>query len=806
VVPLSAAITQAADDAARMNVLFIISDDLRTELGCYASPLAKTPNLDRLATTGVRFERAYCQYPLCNPSRSSMLTGRYPTTTGVIGNRTWFGERHPEFISLPKYFQEHGYVTLRAGKIFHGGIDDAVAWTVGGQPRRLSEEPSNDVQRVRREPPARRDGLTKAQYNDRWVVLEGDDEQTGDHRTADRAIRLLKEHRDEPFFLGVGFSKPHSPLAAPKRFFDMFDVADIELPPDFATSPTVPDGFPVGAIRPRNADLFIGRDATPDEARQMIRGYLASTAWMDWNVGRVLDALDELGLRENTIVVFWGDHGFQLGEKGKWSKAGSLWEQGARVPLFVCDPRNDTAGQASPRVVESIDIYPTLCELCGLPPAAGVEGRSLQPLLEDPDASWNHPAYTVWSEDGRQVTGVAVRTEHWRYAEFFGRGAGTMLIDSESDPHEMTNIVDEPGHSEVTERLSRLARRHVRGRFGPRQRGGRWPGIANRPDTFMNSDEAVRIADNLLVYQHANGGWDKNLDMARPLTDDQKARIQENGRDAQTIIDNGATYTQIRYLARVHTATGQQRFADATRRGIDYLLEAQYDNGGWPMIYPLRRGYYTHITFNDGAMIGVMRLLRDVASGEAPFEFVGSIERERVAEAVAQGLDAILKCQVVVDGQLTAWCAQHDEENFQPRGARTYELPSLSGQESVGIVEYLMEIDDPSPEVVAAIEAAVEWFREVQINGWRVETNRDEALPRGRDRIVVDDPDAPPLWARFYEIGTNRPMFVGRDGVVKETLAEIEHERRVSYSYLGEYASKLLDEKYPAWKSRTTAE
>jgi PelA/Pel-15E family pectate lyase len=319
------------------------------------------------------------------------------------------------------------------------------------------------------------------------------------------------------------------------------------------------------------------------------------------------------------------------------------------------------------------------------------------------------------------------------------------------------------------------------------------------------SDQALQIADNVLAYQHPNGGWGKNVDMARPLTEEQLARVIANREETETIIDNGATHTQIRYLARVYEATKHERFAEGARRGIEFVLEAQYDNGGWPMIYPLRRGYYSHITFNDGAMIGVMRLLRDVADGEPPFAFLDASLRERAQQAIDKGLDAILRCQIVVNGQPTAWCAQHDEVDFRPRGARTYELPSISGQESVGVVEYLIEIEDPSPEVVAAVEAAIAWFNAVKIEGLAVEWIRDEALPRGRDRVVREDASAAPLWARFYEIGTNRPMFVGRDGVIKDSLAEIEQERRVSYSYLGEYAEELLGEKYPAWRERRSA-
>jgi iduronate 2-sulfatase len=456
-----ALVSQIGFAAEKMNVLFIISDDLRTELGCYGSKLAKTPHIDKLAEQGVRFDRAYCQFPLCNPSRSSMLTGRHPTTTGVLGNRQYFAARNPTFVSIPRYFRDHGYVTLRSGKIFHGGIDDTDAWSKGGEDRFFGEDATAPVPREDRDEPLaegeEKPALTKHQRSDRWVVLEGRAAERGDHRVAERAIEFLKQHADEPFFLGCGFSKPHSPLEAPQRFYDMFDVDEIPLPIDFATKPTVPKGFPEGSLRPQNADLFIGRDAKPEEAREMIRAYLASTAWMDWNVGRVLAALAELGLREKTIVVFWGDHGYQLGEKGKWSKAGSLWEQGIRVPLVIFDPRATGNRKACPRVVQSIDIYPTLVELCGLPAAKGVEGVSLSPLLTDPDAAWDNPAYTIWSEDGKSISGVSVRNERWHFAEFFGRGHGKMLIDPSNDPHELVNLADKPEHAEVVQEMSRLA-------------------------------------------------------------------------------------------------------------------------------------------------------------------------------------------------------------------------------------------------------------------------------------------------------------------------------------------------------------
>jgi arylsulfatase A-like enzyme len=399
-----------------------------------------------------------------------MLTGRHPATTGVLGNRTYFRDAHPDSVTLPQLFKQNGYASLRAGKIFHGGIDDVESWTEGGEPRGTPGEadardllfrPPTFMAQVRwpnNRPPAEERQMTQAQRSDRWIVLEGDGEGFGDHNTANRAIEFLRKHKDKPFFLGCGFSKPHSPPTAPQRFYDLYDLERIPLPPDFAPRPTVPEGFPRGSIRARNADLFIGRDATPQAAKEMIRAYLASTSWMDWNVGRVLKELDALGLRERTVIVFWGDHGYQLGEKGKWSKAGSLWEQGTRTPFIVLAPGAKGNGKPSQRVVQAIDFYPTLAELCGLPIPKGVEGRSLVPLLTHPDTEWNHPAFTVWSEDGRTYTGVAVRTERWRYAEFDGGRGGAMLLDPKADPHEMRNLVDDPQHAAAKAELSTLVR------------------------------------------------------------------------------------------------------------------------------------------------------------------------------------------------------------------------------------------------------------------------------------------------------------------------------------------------------------
>jgi len=455
------------------NVLFLISDDCRTELSCYSSKLAKTPNLDKLAAQGVRFDRAYCQFPLCNPSRASMLTGRHPTTTGVLGNRTDFRREHPEWVTLPQLFKQNGYVSLRAGKIFHGGIDDVQSWTEGAETRRLAGIEGDSDETPATSPTSRatrnagnpiEPALTTAQRSDRIIVLDGDGESHGDYKTADRAIQFLRDHQDKPFFLACGFVKPHSPPTAPKKFFDLWDVDKIPLPPDFAPRPTVPEGFPKAAIRARNADLFIGRDASEKEAREMIRAYLASVAWMDWNVGRVIAELGRLKLGEKTIVVFWGDHGYQLGEKGKWSKAGSLFEQGARTPFIVVAPGAKGNGQSCPRVVEAVDFYPTLAELCGLRQPSGLEGRSLVPLLRNPTAAWNHPAFTVWSEDGKTLHGIAVRNERSRYVEFGPNGSnGTMLFDENTDPHDMENLAADPKFADVKKELSTLVKGYTTG-------------------------------------------------------------------------------------------------------------------------------------------------------------------------------------------------------------------------------------------------------------------------------------------------------------------------------------------------------
>ena len=454
------------------NVLFIMSDDMRVELGCYASRFAaRTPNIDALAQSGVRFDRNYCQFPLCNPSRASLLTGRTPASTGVLGNRSDFRQAHPDWTTLPQLFKNNGYVTVRAGKIYHGGIDDAQSWSTtsdaGGPTDDGSGPAVGHTMEVRRAripmpdgelPPLPADNA-RAAYSDRIVVLEGNGEGHGDYHTADLTIRNLRQYQDQPFFIACGFVKPHSPPTAPQKFFDLYDPAKLRLPPDFAAWPTVPPGFPSAAIRKRNADLFIGRGASESEAREVIRAYLAAISWTDWNLGRVLAELDRLGLRQNTIIVFLVDHGYQLGEKGKWSKAGSLFEMGTRVPCIISAPGMSGNGQTCPRIVQSLDLYPTLVELCGLPKQSKNEGASLMPLLKKPSAAWDQPAYSIWSEDGKTVHGVAVRTENWRYAEYGRDGAGGAMLLDPRDPDELKNLAGD--HPEVCAGLSVLARKYA---------------------------------------------------------------------------------------------------------------------------------------------------------------------------------------------------------------------------------------------------------------------------------------------------------------------------------------------------------
>ena len=316
------------------------------------------------------------------------------------------------------------------------------------------------------------------------------------------------------------------------------------------------------------------------------------------------------------------------------------------------------------------------------------------------------------------------------------------------------------------------------------------------------SQRRWRIAETILLYQRNNGGWPKNYDKTEYLSKEAKNKILSNKNQNDTTFDNYATYSEMRHLAQVYKESGDVRYKVAFLKGLDFTLAAQYANGGWPQFYPEATGYHVYITFNDDAMIGVMKLLKAIVQGDEAYAFVDKFRRERCNKAIEKGVQCILKCQIYVNGKKTAWCAQHDEKNFTPRKARSYELRSISGDESVGVVRYLMDIDDPDAEVKEAIQSAVAWFDEAKLTGIRQVRRRDNSTPRGSDKVVVNDPTAPPLWARFYEIGSNKPIFCSRDGIPRDTMAEISYERRNGYRWLGDRASKLLSRDYPAWQKR----
>ena len=322
----------------------------------------------------------------------------------------------------------------------------------------------------------------------------------------------------------------------------------------------------------------------------------------------------------------------------------------------------------------------------------------------------------------------------------------------------------------------------------------------DKSDEWFRSDEGRRITENILSWQAESGGWPKNTDTTVPYAGD-RAKLQGT-------FDNSATTDELRFLARPlgASATGPTVSAsNAFTRGLTHILQAQYTNGGWPQYAPPPANkYHRHITFNDNSMVRLMTFLREVAT-EKRYEFVGAGQRAAAQQAFDRGIQCILQCQIKVNGQLTAWCAQHDEIDLSPRPARTFELASLSGSESVGLVRLLMSLEKPTPEVVRAVEAAVAWFESAKLTGLKVEEITDKTAPKGKDKVVVKDANAKPMWARFYEIETSRPIFAGRDSVKKYSLAEIEYERRNGYSWLGDWPEKLLTKEYPAWKSKLAA-
>ena len=309
-------------------------------------------------------------------------------------------------------------------------------------------------------------------------------------------------------------------------------------------------------------------------------------------------------------------------------------------------------------------------------------------------------------------------------------------------------------------------------------------------DAWFASTEAKQVAAIILSFQCDAGGWPKNTDTISKSYSGDRAKLQPT-------FDNKATVDELRFMARMLNATQEATYRQSFDRGLAYVLAAQYANGGWPQFFPLRKGYFDHITFNDGAMIRILHLVREVAT-EKTYAFLDAKTRAACQQAFDLGIACILRCQIIVDGKPTVWCAQHDEQTFAPAKARTYELPSFSGSESVGIVRLLMSLEKPTPEICAAIEGAIAWFEAHKIVGQRLETKKN--LLGTPDLVMVPDAKAPALWARFYDLKTGAPYVCDRDGIPKAKLADIGSERRNGYSWFGEYARDLLAKDYPSWK------
>ncbi len=486
-IALFAASSLAAAEKKR-NVLFIAVDDLRPELGCYGTPIIKSPNIDALAAKGMVFERAYCQQAVCSPTRSSLLTGRRPDTTQVYDLVTHFRRALPDVVTLPQQFKNAGWHTQSFGKIYHGGFDDPASWTEpawfpGARGRktaaldedsefgelqfvaalqnqqRQAQRRQNQPQNVERDP---KSGIIlKGQRPNRgpkgvaFEASEKSDSELADGMIADAAIETLREIKDKPFFLAVGFMKPHLPFIAPRKYFDLYDPAAIPL----AKTQTIPAGAPEyagnnsGELRGYSNIPDGNEEISEDLARQLKHAYYAATSYMDAQVGRVISELDSLGLRENTVIILWGDHGWKLGDHGLWCKHCN-WEPDTHCALIMSVPGQKTAGQKTSALVEYVDVFPTLCDVCGIEPSEGLEGTSFAPLLTNPQLPWKTAAFSQYPRAKKM--GYSMRTARYRYTEWQedGKVVGRELYDYENDPDETASLADRPEHAGLVERLS----------------------------------------------------------------------------------------------------------------------------------------------------------------------------------------------------------------------------------------------------------------------------------------------------------------------------------------------------------------
>lgn len=420
------------------NVLMIAIDDLNDWVGClHGHPQTSTPNLDRLSKRGVLFSNAHCQAPICNPSRTSLMLGKRPSTTGIYMNSPWFRQTtsNADATTMSQYFGSLGYETLTAGKIYHGSrVDPNSFETVGPRPG----------QRLKQDAQIVRDIGSKSKLWDFGPQAYAE-EEFGDAITASWAIDQLERNHERPFFLAVGFYRPHVPFYAPQRFFDARPLDTTQLPEVLDEDR---DDLPAAALQltanatPPSHDWFV----SSGQWRPAIQAYLAAVSFTDAQVGRLIDALDQSPARENTIIVLFSDHGFHLGEKQRWAKQ-SLWERSTRVPLIISVPKG-LRGATCSRPVELLSVYPTLLDLCDLPRPDEIEGVSLKPLLQDPDANWNHAAITTY-----QANNHAVRSERYRYIRY--ADGGEELYDHQNDPNEWTNLADHPEMNSVKQEHAR---------------------------------------------------------------------------------------------------------------------------------------------------------------------------------------------------------------------------------------------------------------------------------------------------------------------------------------------------------------
>jgi len=469
---LAPATSRASHAAAKapkpVNVLFIAVDDLRPELGCYGNQRVKSPNIDRLARRGVVFNRAYCQQAVCSPSRTSLLTGLRPDSTKVYDLETHFRDTVPDVVTLPQHFKNHGYHAVGMGKIFHGGLNDDLSWSEPwrrppGSGYQLEE---NRALIRRKLAEAKKRGLkgkrlSRAARGPATEMADVPDNAYPDGACADMAIETLRRVKDKPFFLAAGFLKPHLPFNAPKKYWDLYKREEIRL----ADNPFAPKGAPPFALTSfgelRNYDdMPQTGPVSDDDARRLIHGYLACVSYTDAQIGRILDELDRLGLADKTAIVLWGDHGWKLGEHGSWCKH-TNFELDARVPMIFAAPGVAGAGKSTNALAEFVDIYPTLCDLAGLPLPGHLEGTSLAPVLDDVEKSVKTAAFGQYprSHDRRSLMGYSMRTDRWRYIEWIDRKSRDVvareLYDHQNDPAENENVADKKENESLVERLSR---------------------------------------------------------------------------------------------------------------------------------------------------------------------------------------------------------------------------------------------------------------------------------------------------------------------------------------------------------------